>query len=644
MEQRQRREALRADAADRRRATVGALAADPRVALSPCEDYPAWLCGTVPVPFDRAKPHGRQLGLAVAVLPHSDPSSTRTDAVFATDGGPGASNLAARDFLEYINDGLTADRDLVVVDHRGTGSSGVIDCPWLQANLGDPYVDHQTAITEIGKCGKSLGADADRYGSGDIAMDLDAVRAALGYPRINLYGLSYGGTFLSAYATRYPHRLRALVIDAGTPATDPLHKWTWGTDIPPTMAKLVGLNCRRAPACAAAQPDAGTALARLAAAVRKHPVSGTVNVSGLGPRKVTVTEQVLATNAYENLDQAELAAVATAFERGDKKPLLRLGGETLWPVEPDDLAVSSNGANVATFCNDNDFVWNRTDSIRVRKAKYARALADLGPRAFAPFSAQAWSDRFLSDYCLYWPAPDRFTPANPKGVQVTAVPTLILSGDFDTIVPTATTRELLRIFPRATFAPIAGAGHPSAGWSDCARLGQQEFQATFSAAAVKDCDEPAWVWEATSKFLKTSVDATAARPRAGDQSTLTDRKVAATVVQTVRDVWLRSYRIPGDFATVYGLRGGTSQVDWSVFPFGNNDMDGIRFAHDVAVSGSSFMDYSISRTTFDVRVDGPGGVDGALRAEGGLGGNIYEDFAVTGNLGGHRIEVSVPAN
>ncbi len=578
------------------------------------------------------------------MFPHTNPDSTRRDPVFATDGGPGASNYVNRGFLHYINDGLTEDRDLVVVDHRGTGSSGAINCPALQSNLGDPYVDHQLALKEIGDCGRSLGGAADRYGSGDIAMDLDAVRAALGYSKINLYGLSYGGTFLSAYATRYPDRLRSLVIDAGTPATDPRHSWTWGWDIPPAMATQVALHCRRAPACAREQSDARTALARIAAEVRQHPFTRRADISGQGIRTVKVTELAVATVAYEPLDAAELAATADALDRGDKAPLVRLVGESMRPYEPSPVEEFSDGANVATFCNDNDFVWDRTDPVNVRKAKYNRVYAALPAAAFAPFSKRAWTDRFLSDYCTYWPAPDRFTPANPKGVTVSKVPTLIISGDFDTNVPTNTTRQLLRIFPKATFATIAGAGHPAAGWSDCARLGQQEFQRSFNTAEVTGCDEPAWVFEVTSKFPKTAAEATPATKRAGDASMLTDRKVATTVVQTVRDVWMRSFRAPGDFGSVTGLRGGSSDFDWSTAPHVFNDMHAVRFATDVAVSGDTDLNGDTTLTRFQVSVNGPGPVDGMLSGEGAFGSGVYSDFVVTGTLGGRTISVRVPAN
>jgi pimeloyl-ACP methyl ester carboxylesterase len=279
-----------------------------------------------------------------------------------------------------------------------------------------------------------------------------------------MYGLSYAGAFLSAYATRFADHLRAVVIDAGVPTTDPRHSWTWGVDVPPREADVVELDCDRAPACADAQPRAGSALARIAAAVRRHKVTGTVAISGLGTRKVTVDEIDVVGMAFDLLNQGELAAVAQALDRGDKKPLLRLAGEArLFPFEPGDPVFDSAGDNAAAFCNDNDFVWNRTDPIPVRRAKYKDALEEMGWSAFAPFSRHAWTAAWLTDYCLMWPAPDRFTPSVPRGATVTGLPVLILSGDLDTNVPTRTSEELLRVFPDATFVDVAGAAHPAAG-------------------------------------------------------------------------------------------------------------------------------------------------------------------------------------
>lgn len=633
-----------------RSARTSMLAATPTVALAPCSDDPAWLCGTVPVPFDRAHPARRQLGLAVAVLPHSNPDSTATDALFASDGGPGVSNTVHKGDLAFLAGDLTGDRDLVVVDHRGTGASGAINCPRLQQTIGDFFIPSQRIIRAIGACGRQLGPDADRYGSGDIALDLDAVRKALGYGRISMYGLSYAGTFLSAYATRFPQRLRTVVIDAGTAAIDPRHTWTWGQEVPPATARGVALDCARAPACAAAQPRATTALARLAAAVRQHPVRGIVDVYGLGPQQIVVDERHLIYIASDWFNDGELPAAAQALERGDTKPLLRLGTDHLvFPFEPADPTIDSAGNNVAAFCNDNDFVWERTDPVAVRRAKYQRALEAMARRhAFAPYSARGWTEYFLSRYCELWPAPDRFTPAIAKGRKVTNVPTLIISGDRDQLVPTGVTSQLLRIFPNANFRTIAGAAHPAAGWSGCGRETYHEFVRTLQPPPTNACGEPAYVVPTVSKFPRSARQAVPATSAGtGDESTVLDRKVATVAVQTARDALLRSFRTPDNTGILPGLRGGTADFDWTQFPdLVTTKLDATRFTRDVVVTGRFEWRLTAGNAAdLELHIDGPGGHDGTFSAHGLFGGGPpYEDFAVTGKLGGRDVAVTVPAN
>jgi pimeloyl-ACP methyl ester carboxylesterase len=84
------------------------------------------------VPLDRDDPAGKEIPIAFQVLPHRDHSPPARDAIFVTAGGPGESATADRDTWASILDPLLDSRDLVVVDNRGTGGSGAIDCPDLQ--------------------------------------------------------------------------------------------------------------------------------------------------------------------------------------------------------------------------------------------------------------------------------------------------------------------------------------------------------------------------------------------------------------------------------------------------------------------------------------------------------------------------------
>ena len=621
-------------------ATAALLSTEPTVALQACVDDPSWLCGSVRVPVDRARPRGRSLSVGFSVLPHSDPTATARDAIFVSDGGPGAANGTGKGFRVFQMAPLTDQRDLVLMDNRGTGTSGPIDCQRLQAGASGA----DDTIAAVGACGRQLGEDADRYGSGDVALDLEAVRQALGYPRIDYYAQSYGSVDIEAYAVRFPHRLRAVVADAGLPVNDHRHAWTWGQDLPAAYARVATLTCHRAPACAAAHPRAGSALRRLATALRARPVRATVNGPD-GPRRVTVDEALLAQIAPDVLNGGELAAAATALDHGDAAPLLRLGAEATAGGDPDDPAVFSWGDNAAAFCNDTDFVWDRTDPVAVRRAKFHHAERALGADAFAPFSTRAWREHFITDFCLRWPAPDRFTPAVPPGATATGFPVLLLSGDLDTQVATAISRTLRDTFPQARLLRVAGAAHPAAGWSDCARVAMRSFMRTLQIPASGTCDEPAVVAPAVPQFPRRARAATAARPRPGDHSTDLDHRIATTAVRTVLDGWLRSFRA-GPTGTAPGLREGTVAFDYTTFDdHATLSLHRTRFAHNVTVTGKATLTYDGNLVHARARVRGPNGQTGMLTADGAFGfGAPYEDFTVTGNLGHHRVNVSVPAN
>lgn len=624
-------------------ASVSKLETRPTVPLRPCPDDVSWLCGSIRVPVDRAEPDGRSIRIGFNVLPHTDPGSAARDAIFVSDGGPGSATTASRGFRLFHLGPLTDKRDIVLIDHRGTGTSAPINCRRLQSGV----TGHDEVLAAVGACGRRLGGDADRYGSGDVALDIEAVRRALGYPRISYYAQSYGPVATQAYAVRFPQRLRAIVADAALPVSDRAHGWAWGFDVAAALASTLSLTCQRAPSCAAAQPDAGKSLAQLARRVRQRPVTGMVRAVGGTVRRVRVGElRLIQIAAYESLNLGELAAVADALRSGDKQPLLRLASEVSGGGDPEDPPVFSYGDNAAAFCNDNDFVWDRRDPIPVRRAKYADALQELGQHAFAPFSARAWETFWLTDFCLRWPAPDRFTRAVHRNATVTGVPTLILSGDLDTQVPTALTRSLKQLFPEARFLHLAGAAHPGVGWSECARRLSQRFIRTLDIGDAR-CGRPEYVAPAVAEFPGRAAQASPARGLAGDSSTQRDRRVVTVALRSVLDAWLRSFRIPGAVGEGTGLRGGIFDFDYSSDDHAVIDLHDVRLARDVTVRGRTTLAYAKDRLRMNISVRGPnGGILGTLQAAGsfGYGFSPFRRFEVSGTLGGRPVHVSVPAN
>ena len=129
-------------------------------------------CGTVPVPLDWWDPSRGSLPIAYELFAHRQSAEPSGGTLVPVAGGPGGSNTAfLNDWLQVY--GPLLDRfDLLLVDNRGTGQSGAIDCNALQ---------HQgTSAANVSDCAGQIGPNRDLYRSASVARDLDAVRAALG--------------------------------------------------------------------------------------------------------------------------------------------------------------------------------------------------------------------------------------------------------------------------------------------------------------------------------------------------------------------------------------------------------------------------------------------------------------------------------
>jgi len=195
-------------------------------ALAPCRGVATELnarCGSVTVPLDRANPGLATTQVAFALVPRRDAARPS----LGTLVGPGNAGSALidrpADVLPSFGP-LLDRRDLVLIDPRGTGRSDPIACRALgKVGLGFTAA---TRINAIGACGRELGPRVGAYGNAAIADDMDAVRAALGVERLDLFGSSYGTYLMTVYAARHPDHVRSVVLDAGYPIDyDP-----WGLD------------------------------------------------------------------------------------------------------------------------------------------------------------------------------------------------------------------------------------------------------------------------------------------------------------------------------------------------------------------------------------------------------------------------------
>ncbi|MEO8018284.1 MAG: alpha/beta fold hydrolase [Pseudomonadota bacterium] len=191
-----------------------------KVSLEPCRlEHPFRMlalsaeCAKIKVPENPDLPDGRQIELFVARVPAIS-LNKKPDPLFLIAGGPGTSAVDMYTSSAAPFDRVRRDRDIILLDQRGTGRSHRLDCDYGDQNLFERVGDLEVAAATI-KCRDALEKTSDlrMYTTSVAVRDLDSVRRILGYERINLFGNSYGTRVAQHYARRYPAATRTVILD-----------------------------------------------------------------------------------------------------------------------------------------------------------------------------------------------------------------------------------------------------------------------------------------------------------------------------------------------------------------------------------------------------------------------------------------------
>ena len=239
--------------------------------LSRCNPIPGPVyCGHLDRPLDSDGAVPGHLSIYFELYPHTGPGKAAGTLV-ATEGGPGYPATQSRDQYLALFDPLRRTRDVVIMDNRGTGQSGALDCPELQSA-------ERWTTDMVGACGDSLGDRSALFGTGPATDDLAAILTALGVEKIDLYGDSYGTYFEQVFALRHPGMLRSIVLDGAYPLKGP--DYAWYPSYAPAMRDKFDLACRRSPGCARNPGSSIDHIRPLLAELRlKHPAEESMTMA-----------------------------------------------------------------------------------------------------------------------------------------------------------------------------------------------------------------------------------------------------------------------------------------------------------------------------------------------------------------------------
>lgn len=410
----------------------------------------AAFCTKFPVPENRAEPKSRTIDLKLAVV-KSDSAVPEKDLVVYLAGGPGQSAIQSYPELAPAFAPLLKHHDLLLLDQRGTGDSHPLKCPDIekqQKQLGDVSLTIEQRVQWLGQCAQEVEKTSDPryYTTTDAVADLAAVRTALGSPKLDLVGVSYGTRMAQHFTSAHPDAVRSIVLDGVVPNQLVLGE-TFAGALEHSL-KLQAAACDAAPACKQAFGDWYTTLRQLDAKLKNgspqqvtfedpfsyKPVTKTLNAETLAG--------VVRLFSYSTVTAALLPLAVNEAAHGNYAPLM---GQS--KLLTGDLSASiEGGMQMSVICTEDA-------SLLTPRPQDDDTL--LGNELIKDFSAE----------CKVWP--HNPMPKDFHAAFKSSIPTLLISGERDPVTPPANADEVLKGLSDGRSLVVKGLGHAEAINAGC---------------------------------------------------------------------------------------------------------------------------------------------------------------------------------
>ena len=620
------------------------------VELTYCNTDYLGYCGSIKRQLDPNVAAAGTITIGFEYYPRRDQSSAAIGTILPQEGGPGYSSTGTRDAYINVFEALRDHRDILIVDKRGTGTSSAIDCPLIQK--GDP-----NNPASIKACGEQLGKRTALFRTEIAVADIVGVMDALQIPEVDYYGDSYGTYVGQTFAARYPTRLRSIILDSAYPVRPPdgwfPTDWARGRN---------GLDrvCARSPACRSLGGASTARIQKLLDELRQHSISGTAPDANGIARQTTLDVSMLfllmtdlgaSPTTYRDLDSATRAW----FDSGDSLPLLRLAAEYNTPYFASLAADFSYGLYQDVVCEEYPLHYDLAASPAKRRLQNAQAIAAAQknrPDLFAPFTLNealaSGANATPLATCLDWPTP---LPAYPQGDALPAhpvfpaVPTLVLSGDLDSVTSVEDANQAASQFPDVVHLVIPNLTHVTAWYfsdvgilpdggdtTNCVQAIVRRFVVELSPGDTS-CIPSVRPIRTPPRFARSVNELDPVTALVGNQANARGLKLAAGALETVGDVFAR-FLITFGFGG--GLRGGEFvyiQKDYG-YAF---EFEHVKWTEDLEITGVMRWYLKANTVSADVQLWQNGTSVGALN----IAWNDLDTNAMatlTGTIGNERVK------
>ncbi|HYC80761.1 MAG TPA: alpha/beta hydrolase [Solirubrobacterales bacterium] len=425
-------------------------------------------CGYLVVPANRARPNGKTIRNAVAIVPAVAKLPKPDPVVFMT-GGPGAAAILDIPFL--VDAGINKNRDLIVMAQRGT----MFDQPEMFCPELDRFYARQVSLVydapstgtkqaaAARACHDRLvkaGVDPSAYNTTENANDFADLRKALGIESWNVYGYSYGSDLALSFLRDHPEGIRTVTVDSVVPPNIVSLPWTWSSAR--EGITTIFAACEAEPRCERNYPDLLGTFTGLVRKLEARPLVRQVRPpQGGAPVKVVLDGGTIVNMLVSNVPRPP-DVPAAIYELAEGKPQRFLEARAAGAVVPDDPE-QAQGMTQSFICQE----W----------APYggSGAILAAGRKQFPSFPASVLVNApqlpFENQLCGGWKVPK--APASQRVRVRSDIPTLVVSGTFDSKTGAKWGRYAASSLSKSTYVRIDGIGHWVIVQSPC---GQRIFQ------------------------------------------------------------------------------------------------------------------------------------------------------------------------